>query len=233
VTFRYGVTSRANQTATFTISPTVAVASNQAQWQSALQVLDDATEQPLPGAGLLLAANQTRFVKVRITSVPAAPPNAQFTLTVSADAAGVVAHADSRTFTVGQATPPQDATIDVFDVINAVPPVNLVGATVQLAVGGGVRINCRVHFTVAGTYDVTAAVVSGTNWTADRNPGSTPASYTINASDLGTPAAFQFPEFIIRAANVNPSATGSAELRIKRQGQTALRTRVLGLQLTA
>jgi hypothetical protein len=196
-------------------------------------VLDDATNQPLPGAGLTLASNETRFVKVQITSVPNNPPNAQFTLTVNANLPGVTSHPDTRSFTVGQATPPQDTTIDVFDIINAVPASALSGTTVMLAAGGSVRVNCRVHFTVAGTYDVSAAIVTGTDWTAERNTGSTPASYTISAQDLNTPAATQNPEFIIRATVNNPSQSGSAELRIQRQGQTALRTRVLTLQRTA
>jgi PASTA domain-containing protein len=228
ITFRYGITSRANQAGTFTIVPTIGVASNQTQWQNALQVLDDAN-QPLSGSGLTLAANETRFVRVQITSVPSSPANAPFTITVSAVLPGVVAHPDTRGFTVGTASPPQDTTIDVFDIINAVPNSALTGSTVTLAAGAQVRVNCRVHFTVAGTYDVTAAITSGTNWTAERNTGSTPATYTINPGDLNTPAATQNPEFMIRA-NVGASATGVAELRIQRQGQTPLRSRVLTLQ---
>jgi hypothetical protein len=231
VTFRYNVTSRANQSATFTILPTINVSSNQAQWQSALQVLDDTSGSPLSGNGLLLAPNQSRFVKVAITSVPSTPVNAQFSLTVAASAPGVTIIPDTRTFTVGQATPPQDTTIDVFDIINAVPPGALSGSTVQLSAGKSVTLGCRVHFTVQGTYDVTAALTSGSNWTADRDTSSTPTSYTINPSDIGTPAAFQNPDFIIRAASTGASANGAVELRIQREGQTALRTRPLSLQL--
>jgi hypothetical protein len=194
-------------------------------------VIDDTSSQPPPGAGLLLAANQSRFVKVQITSVPALPANAPFTLAVSAVAPGVTANPDTRGFTVGQASPPQDTTIDVFDISSATPAANLSGTTVQLSAGGGVRVSCRVHFTVAGVYDVTAALTTGANWTADRNLVSTPATYTIGAADLGNPSAFQNPEFIIRAAASGASSTGAVELRMQREGQTTLRSRSLALQL--
>ncbi len=227
--FRYLVVSRANQPAQFTIAPTVTVTSNQSQWNTALEVRDD-NNQVLPQGRIMLAPNVERFVRVVLTSVPAAPANAQFTLTVTANAPGVTPRPDSRSFTVGQATAPEDTSITI-EVINSVPPAALSGNTVKLAEGAAARINCRATYTVAGTYDVGIGLISGSAWDAQRNTSSTAPTTTITQQDLNNPEgkAIRSPEYIIRALT-GATAAGEVEIRIQRQGQTTRRTRRLTLE---
>jgi PASTA domain len=229
VTFRYEVASRATVAADFTIVPTIVLASNQTAWQNALEVRDD-SDLVLPQQRILINPDQSRFIRIHIPSVPGAPPNAPFTLTVSAVVSGVIAHPDTRSFTVGQATPPEDTSIGL-EVINSVPLSALVGTTVRVAPTGVARINCRAELPMAASYDVSIVVISGTNWTAERNTGSTPATIPITAGDLTTPegTAIRNPDFLIRAL-AGASAAGEVELRIQRQGQATMRTRRLTLQ---
>jgi hypothetical protein len=227
--FRYKVKSRANQPAQFLVTPTITVASNQQEWNDALQVLDDSGNQ-IVSSMIAVAPQEEKFFRIRLSTVPASPPNATFTLAVSAGATGVTATPDSRPFTVGQATEQQDSTL-TLNFFSANPSSAFSAGAVRLAQGGAGRITLIAEFHVAGTYPITPAILSGTGWTAERS-SSTPENMIIASSDLENPqaTATRNLDFIMRAA-AGAAATGQVEYRVQRQGQTNRRTLRLNLAL--
>lgn len=227
-TFRYKVKSRANQPAQFLITPTITVSSNQQEWNDALQVLDDNGNQ-IVSKMIAVAPQEEKFFRIRLSTVPASPAAATFTLAVSAGAAGVTATADSRPFTVGQAAEQQDSTISL-NFFSATPPGAFSGGTVRLAQGGVGKITLIAEFHVVGTYTITPAILSGTGWTAERSAATTPETIPISSTDLDNPqvTATRNLDFIMRAT-AGATATGQAEYRVQRQGQTNRRTLRLNL----
>lgn len=208
-TFRYKVGSRANQSAQFLISSNVSGVPNVNDWQSVLKILND-DESENVARTIALDPGQEKFFKVRLTAVPATPPNAAFTLATSAGAQGVSMTPDSRPFTVGQAVEQPDPTF-TFVPFSSVPPSALSGNTLSVAQGGTAKISFKAVFTATGSYHV-ARDVTGAGWTIDI-AATTQTDFQIADGDLSMPRLI---EFIVRAQGA--SATGKASFRVERSG---------------
>lgn len=102
--FNYRVRSRAGQTATFTLTPTILTPG----WPTDLQVIVDGAVST--NRQVQLAPMQQKPFTVRVPSVPAAFANTSFTIRVVATV-GSATGSDTRTFTVGQVVIPPDNTI--------------------------------------------------------------------------------------------------------------------------
>ncbi|MDT5267901.1 MAG: hypothetical protein QOH49_87 [Acidobacteriota bacterium] len=219
VLFRYTIGSRATLEADFTITPTISNVANAAEWQSRVQVLNSAGAQ-LPEQRIRLANGQQASFFVRLTSVPTVPAGAaapQFTLGVDATAPGVNKGSAMRTFTLNQPTEQPDPNIVLID-SKANPVAKLQGTTVTLGNNDGVLITLDLRFDAVGSYDLSAGIKEGTNWEASvavisQNP--------INVSQVGMPLP---AIFLIKTLASGASATGRAELNVKRHGATTGRT---------
>lgn len=227
-TFRYKVKSRANQEATFTLQATISGVPNIADWQNVLSVLND-DGSTNSSRTITLAPEAEKFFNIRLSAVPPNPPNATFTFAVSTQASGVTATPDSRNFTVGQASEPQDATIDL-NFFSAVPPAAFSGSTIRLAAGGIMKVVLIAQFHNAQTlnYALTQGIVSGSGWTVERNTVNTSDTVSIDAAEVvGTQGAVRNLEFIIRSA-AGSSAAGQVFFQLK-QGTAPARKLTLNL----
>src|SRR5436190_2696224 len=235
VDFEYTLTSRTNLPATFTIDPQVTVSSNQPAWQAALQLLNANKSVNSTKTISLLAGEQKTFY-VRIPAVPAAPLNATFALTVGATSPGVTpGSAGPSSYTVGQTVVVPDPAIVTLSVavaqfnpsnggsLDRTPPKD----TLHVNPSAQSLVRLLVEFNDVGTYNLTVTTVSGTNWSVSRNT-TTPASYTIQSSDLTNPQlkASRTPEFLIQPG-AGASTAGEIEFSYQRTGQNPRNRRML------
>jgi hypothetical protein len=236
VDFKFNLKARTNMDATFTLSPVLVVASNQAAWQSALQVLDD-TKAVLAQQSLQLTAGQEKIVFVRITAVPAQPANAAFTLTLNVASGDVNNSSGPSAYTVGAASEQPDQTITAFSP-SGVDPVSAWDKsggeqTIKLGAGGTADVTFLAELTVAAIYEVSITPVAGTsNWTTTLNPDSTLPTFQIFPGDLANAQqkAARNPEFLISPA-AGASATGEVQFRLHRQNAATSRVYRMKLQL--
>jgi hypothetical protein len=211
-TFRYKVGSRANQSAQFLLASTVSGVPNASDWQAVLKILND-DESENTTRTIALDPNQEKFFKVRLTSVPASPANATFTLTTSAGAQGVSSTPDSRPLTVGQPVEQPDPTITLVP-LGSVPPSALSGNTLSIAQGGAAKVSFMATFIATGSYHV-ASDVTGAGWTITTAP-TTLIDFPIGDADLANPPCQRLVEFIVHATAA--SATGKATFRVEHVG---------------
>jgi hypothetical protein len=209
-TFRYKVKSRANQAAQFLVSSNVTGVPNASDWQSVLKVLNDDESENGPRT-IALDPNQEKFFKIRLTSVPAVPPNAVFTLATSAGAQGISSTPDSRPLTVGQAVEPPDPTITLA-FLASVPPSAMSGNTLSIAQGGAAKVSFMATFIATGSYHIAREVTAGTGWTIDI-AATTPTDFQVTEADLASPPHQRLVEFIVHAQAA--SATGKANFRVE------------------
>jgi hypothetical protein len=231
VTFNFSITSRASQAADFLIDALIGVATNQATWQSRVQVRDS-SNTVLTDRRIHLDPLQERLFNVHITQVPAGTGGTPFTLTVNAIAGAVTGTAGSLPFEVGAASQDPDPTIHL-SATQSTPAGALVGDTVTASVGQTVRVRFTAEFEVAGTYDLTLTTPPATTgWTVARFV-TTPAQYVIQPGDIPpTGPAVRLPEITVLPAS-GASVTGRVDVRLQRQGNTNHRTVPLNLSLGA
>jgi len=240
--FKFRVKARTNLDGTFTLSPVVVVASNQAEWQNSLQVLDD-TKAVLSTPTIKLTVGQEAIVFVRIPSVPSTPANAPFTLTLSASSGDVKGSSGPTGYTVGTPADLPDETILTFipSGVEILPSgfgtrdTSGQEETLKLKTGGGALVTFLAEVTVAGTYEVSITALAGTtNWTTTIDSDSTLPTFPIADADLANAAhkAARNPKFVV-APGVGASATGEVEYRLHRTGASKSRVFRMKLELQA
>lgn len=233
-TFQFSIKSRASLDAIYAIQPVVTGPANASAFNSNLQVLDD-TQAVIASKSIQLFAGQQKTFFVSINPVPVGSTGS-FDLAVNASAGTVSGGSGSQTLTVGQAAPQPDTTI-TLNFSNAVfLPANNGSATqtqIQLKASAQGKITLQATFTVAGTYDVTAVVTSGSNWSAQLFAQTTVTPVVIGAADLNNAnhVANRLLDFLVAPA-ANASASGKVEFRVKNQAVTPLRTYPMNLVLT-
>jgi len=223
-TFRYRLRSRATRGAEVTLAPTVVAGANPGEWPGRLQILDE-NQVPNPGRTVQLAAGTERIFHLRITAVPAVPNGTELSLVVTARAGGIIGSSGARTFTVGEATAPQDETIELL------PPApgdvqflgngSFDGTTLTLDSGAQALLPFLARFTVAGSYDVFDPEVTGDGWSAVRHQQSTPATFEIPAV---TGTAEVRPVSYVVTAGDGVAASGRVVLALQRSGAPIART---------
>lgn len=232
-TFQFTLKSRANLDATYAILPVVTGPANAAAFNNNLQVLDD-TQTILPSKSIQLFAGQQKTFFVSINPVPIGSTGA-FDLAVNASAGAVSGGSGSQTLTVGQAAPQPDNTITI-NFSNAVflPAGNgsVTQTQLQLKTGAQAKLTFQAVFTVAGSYDLTAVITSGSNWSASLFAQTTVTPVVIGAADLNNAShsANRLLDFIV-APGAGASASGKVEFRIKNQAVTQLRAYPMNLAL--
>jgi hypothetical protein len=240
--FKFRVKARTNIDGTFTLSPVVVVASNQAEWQNSLQVLDE-NKGVLAARTIKLNVNQEAIVFVRIPSVPATPANAPFTLTLSASSGDVKGSSGPAAFTVGiPADLPDEAILTFIPAGVEILPAGFgtrdqsgEEETLKLKIGGGALVTFLAEVNVAGTYGVSITPLAGTtNWTTTIDSDSTLPTFAIADADLANAAhkAARNPKFVV-APGAGASATGEIEYRLQRNGVTKSRVYRTKLEVQA
>jgi hypothetical protein len=234
-TFQYTLQSRANLNASYTIQPLVTGPSNAAAFNTNLQVLDD-SKNVISSATIQLFAGQQKTFYVSISPVPPGS-SGTFDLTVNASAGAVSGSSGVQTMTVGQVGPQPDATITSNFSAAVFLPADSGSVTqtqIQLKSSGQAKVTILFVFTVAGSYDITAVITSGTNWSGALFPQTTVTPQVIQASDLNNAnnAANRFLDFIVAPA-ANASASGKVEFRAQHQGLSTFRAYPMDLVLTS
>jgi hypothetical protein len=162
--------------------------------------------EPLEPTGIVLPSGADLSFQVRISEIPLAAEDEDFTVTLRATAEGIPGDQDGpREFSVGQAAPQPDPTITTLAFNNAQPAGAVSGGVVTVAPGGAVTVQARAEFTGPSSahpgpqhvYNLSVAVEPSTGWTAALATGpifGTPPSYSI------TGPATRFPAFTVTAA---------------------------------
>jgi hypothetical protein len=232
-TFQFTLKSRANLDATYTIQPVVTGPANAAGFNTNLQVLDD-TQAVNSSKTIQLFAGQQKTFFVSINPVPIGSTGS-FDLAVNASAGAVSGSSGTQTLTVGQAPPQPDSTI-TLNFSNAVfLPAGNGSATqtqLQLKTGAQAKLTFQAVFTVAGSYDITAVITSGSNWSASLFAQTTVTPVVIGAADLNNAshAANRLLDFLV-APGPGASASGKVEFRVKNQAVTQLRAYPMNLAI--
>jgi hypothetical protein len=232
-TFQFTLKSGTNLDATFVISPLVTGPPNAAAFNTNLQVLDENKVVNATKSVQLFAGQQKTFY-VSVNPVPVGSTGS-FDVAVNATAGSVSGGSGSLTMTVGQAAPTPDTTITLnFSSAIFLPSGNGTATQnqLQLKSAAQAKLTLQAVFTVAGTYDVTAVVTSGTNWSAGLFSQTTSTPVVITAADLNNSGnlANKLLDFLIAPA-AGASATGKLELRVKNQALTTLRAYAMDLVL--
>ena len=154
--FHFTIESGANLAADFDLSANINIDSNQSAWNNPLQILDSG-ENPLSGNRLHLDSGEKKEIIVRHPNIPDSPPDAEFSLSVSASANGVSGTSEAKKFTVGEETPPEDDSISITVGQIQFNPSNggsqtASGLSLQSGAAAWVRLN--TEFTKAGTYNM-------------------------------------------------------------------------------
>jgi hypothetical protein len=239
----YRLRSRAGQTATFTLVPTILTAG----WPNNAQILIDGAVSST--GQVQLARLQEKAFTVRIPLVPTLPPNATVEIRVTATVGRAIG-SDQRSFTIGQVTVPADNTFSVapqsFTVLNerGLPDpqggsYNDATGTIQAKPGKSGLMGVRVEFTQIGIYDYTLEHVgtAPVGWAvgfsgADPNQPSQ-TSQTIEQSDFsgGATRVPRTTSIRVTTAANDASANGEIRLRIQRRGSLSSQTRNFKLAL--
>jgi hypothetical protein len=238
--FRYELVSRATVGASYLITPTVKVSSNQTAWDKQLQVFDIAGNL-VTGKPMRLDPGAPVEIIVAITKVPTKPK--KFTLTVEAGANGV-SGVDQRDFTVGQTAPQEDETITLT--YNACTIYNALGQEVgplddyyvkarqTLVLPMGYRALFKMHavFTRVGGYNLACKLVSPLkNWTAERNTQQTPAAYKVSEHDLDADGTLAKDLQFYVYPKTGATASGKVQFVIKEKSTPNPRTWTLNVKV--
>jgi hypothetical protein len=211
--FKYVVTSRANLPASFKIVPTISVG----DWQNKLLVLDN-TMAIIPNSTIQLAPKQVQEINIQLPSIPATPSVGSFTLLVTAT--GDINGSDGpRTFVIGSPIEQPDPTISIsFDFADPAASFDESKGIVSLAEGKSIDISLWAKFAAADTYLLTTSK-TGTNWNIVLDDPASPL--TIASADLVQPDGSALKNVVLTiSATSGASASGTAQLSIKHQGQT-------------
>jgi hypothetical protein len=218
----YRLRSRVGASRIFTINPVM----SRAELNTGIQVLDQ-TEVLIPSRQIQLGSLQEKLFFVVLPAIPAAAAGATFSVTVSAVSGGVTG-SDSRPFTVGATTTPDDPTITVsptnFSAVDdaGLPQpsngsYNAGTKTIGLRAGSFGTMDLEATFRVQGNYSVTlipTGAVGG--WTRTLITGTT---IEIEENDVSGGKTAQRPiRFSLQVAG--GAAPGQIELVVKRIGQT-------------
>jgi len=234
-TFQYAAKSQASLDATFTIQAVVSGVANAADFNTNLQVLDD-SKAVNPSKTIQLFAGQQKTFYVSINPVPAGSAGS-FNLNVSASAGAISGGSGSQTFTVGQAPPAPDTTITLnYSSAVFLPAGNgsVTSSQIQIKAGTQAKISFQAVFTVIGTYDISAVLTSGTNWSVGLFAQTTISPISIAAADLNNAgqSANRLLDFLIAPA-AGASAAGEVEFRVKNEAVPQLRTTPMSLALSS
>jgi len=192
----YRVRSRAGQTATFTLTPTILTAG----WPANLQIVVDGAISPT--RQVQLAPMQEKTFTVRIPIVPPAFANTAFIIRVVATV-GDATGSDTRTFTIGQVVIPPDNTITVsplnFTAFSSLGFPDSDGGnyedatgTIRVRAGASGVMELLVQFTETGTYNY-----------AIENVGTAPAAWTIALSETSPSTQIEGSDFSGGATSVS------------------------------
>lgn len=224
-TFVYRITSGTNNSAVWSLSALVDVATNAAAWNSQLR-LRDAGGNPISPAQVTLAPNQSIDVQVHIPAVPSGTNNVSFGVAVTANSAGITGSSGLRSFVVGTPTPPPDLTMN----LSTVPALSngaLAGSTLTVPGGQSRTLAILAQVSVAGVYTVTRSVLGGANgWTINLD-ASTTDSFQIVDTDLSGGASAQRLLRYSVAAAVGATSSGQIQIQVQRQGAQGSRAIVL------
>jgi len=225
--FKFLLTSNASQSATVTLTPTLAGAA----WPVALL---DASKQPLTGNAVTLAsgANATFFARV---SVPSGTNGTAFQVGVSGSTPGLAtASSGNQAFTVGQFADP-DETFTLAP--TTTKPANaLSGTTLSAKVNTEVDVGFDGEFTVADTYAVTLQLVpsNAPGWTTDiGTPPKDPNNQhviPVSQADINAAAGGRVPKSIMIAVLPDGTAT-DAQMRVVVKGANATSSRTFTFDL--
>jgi hypothetical protein len=232
-TFQFAIKSRASLNATFAIQPMVTGPANASAFNNNLQVLDE-NQAVNTAKTILLFAGQQKAFYVSINPIPVGSTGS-FDLAVNASAGTVSGGSGPQTLTVGQAPPQPDTTITLnFSSAAFLPSGNGTANQnqIQLKASAQAKITLQAIFTVAGSYDLTAVVTQGNNWSAGLFSQTTLTPVVITAADLNNAnnAASRLLDFLV-APGANASASGKVEFRAKNQAVTTLRAYPMNLAL--
>lgn len=228
VTFAYRITSGTNNSATWSLNPQIAVASNSAAWNSQLSIVNE-SGNPIPSGQITLDPGQSQEIGVRIGTVPTGTDGVQFGLSLTAQAESITGTSGIRQFTVGTEDIPPDETITLAPQPAASSPGALEGSNFTVPGGMTRTLAIAATFTVAGTYSNTQEIHGSTSgWTISLAPG-TPSSYTITSADLSATGQVQRLMRFNVTATVSAAASTDLEIRLQRSTQTAFRSVVFTL----
>ena len=236
-TINYRVRSRAGQTATFILTPTILTPG----WPQNLEVLIDGVVSN--SRQIQVAPMQERAFSVRIPVVPPPMANTSFTIRTVATV-GTAVGSDTRTFTVGQVVVPPDNTITVSpQSFTAFTPegfpdpgsgnYNDATGTINVRAGASGLMELLVEFTQAGTYQYTIDNVgtAPAGWAIALSE--TSPTTVIEASDFsgGVTKVSRLAKFSLDPAANGASANGEILFRVARQGSQSSQTRNFRLAL--
>lgn len=230
----FTIRSRANLEATFTLSATVSVAANQAQWQSNLRILDT---EGRPASQIVVAPGQENTFRVGISPIPPGTNGVAFSISTSATAGSVSGSSGPQGATVGTAAEQPDNTISLNHAFGEVLPAGSAGSVTTtrmvLPQESGARLSLDATFELVGLYNLSATLQSGTsNWEAVVMPGMQ-NPLPITEADLRNPQgrAAKTLEFAVQP-RPGASASGTVEFKVQRQGASQSRRRAYELALS-
>lgn len=232
--FNFRLRSRANLGASFAIQPVIAVAANQADWQSRVQVLDQ-SQGVIASNQISVPAGQEVLFSVRISQVPQVPNGTQFSLSVMASAGGVAGSSGLLTNTVGQAgeTPDNSITLNFSSSEVLLGSATITSSQIQMAQGARANVALAATFTIVGQYSITTSLSQGAaNWQVTLNdPPLINNLLPIVSGDLqGGIASRILTFFVVPQAG---ATSGVITFRIQRQAQGVTSSRSFPMNLVA
>lgn len=227
-TLSFRLRSRASVDATYTIVPTVSVGA----WQPSVQVLEGSPLATNASRQIFLAAGQETVFAVRLT-IPTGTAGTAFNVTVGATSGTIGGTSGVQAFTVGTAAPQPDTTITLGFASAQVFGAGTVDSS-RIALGSGASATLRLSasFTIAATYEITAAFIGGaTNWESQRVVSTTPSPMPITSGELaaGNGIVGKTLEFGVRP--LAGATNGRIEFRVLRSGQPQPRTFTMDVQV--
>jgi len=236
IDFAYTISSRANLPAGFTIDPELSVPSNQAAWQSALQVLN-ADKTVNSSKTIPLNAGEQKTFYVRLTQVPASPANATFSLTVTATSqTGAVnpGSAGPSSYTVGQQVVVPDSAIVTLSVQLAEFDPSTGGSldttssedTLTVKAAALSVVTLLVEFNAVDDYAISVSKISGAqNWDVHVDGQ---ASFHVTSADLNNPQlkTQRNPQIVVQPLQ-GASSSGEIEFSVSRQNHNPRARRML------
>jgi hypothetical protein len=229
--FPFTVVSQANLPGTYVATATIA----NVPWQGFLQILDSNKGQ-LKNSSTPLTPNLPTTLYVRIHPIPAATTGTPFSLSLSLNSGTQSGGTSGLTnYTVGQAQAPQDDSIGLT--FGSMNPTNAIsGDTITIPSGSLAILTLLSTYTVAGQYNISAALSAGAaNWklqfTLPTPPDPTKPNQTVFTPNLTTKT--------MDSTNLNleilPQASASSpcqlQVTIQRVGATTSKSVTYNLQL--
>jgi hypothetical protein len=234
ITFKFTAKSRANLDASYLITPVVSRVSNAAEWNAQLDLLDKdkklITSKKIP----VIAGGETIFF-VRLKSIPAVSGNATpaFVLSVGISAGAINDGTGPLVMKVGTPVELPDPSVSLaFDSVEFMPNVDdgsishdIEEDTISLKPNCACNLTMAAEIKQAGTYVVTAEIISGAaNWTVRAHPQD-PANYPVTDANLNNVNKMTrvLPRFQF-LSGPTPGDSGEVRLKIFRDGANISRS---------